>query len=117
MHPAIPANDTNARDPRAPKESSMPQPTYDLVVFGATMIAALHAVRAKTPAKLICAVPVAAPESLFKVQQYADEVVCLEAPPGFQAVSQFYRKFPQVDDDEVIALLAARPRSAAKSSQ
>jgi predicted phosphoribosyltransferase len=35
----------------------------------------------------------------------ADEVVCLHAPEDFQAVGQFYRHFPQVDDDEVMALL------------
>jgi predicted phosphoribosyltransferase len=37
----------------------------------------------------------------------ADEVVCLQAPVNFQAVGQFYRHFPQVDDKEVIALLRA----------
>ena len=89
----------------------------DGLATGATMIAALHAVRAKGPARLICAVPVAAPESLSKVRPYADEVVCLEAPPGFQAVSQYYREFPQVDDEEVIALLAANARNAGRTPQ
>jgi predicted phosphoribosyltransferase len=71
------------------------------------MIAALHAVRAKSPQRLICAVPVAAPESLQRVQSYADEVVCLLAPAGFYAVGQFYEDFRQVDDAEVVGLLAA----------
>lgn len=79
----------------------------DGLATGATMIAALHAVRVKDPAKLICAVPVAAPDSLELIQPYADEVVCLEAPPNFYAVGQFYRSFPQVEDEEVIKLLAA----------
>ena len=70
------------------------------------MIAALHAVRAREPARLLCAVPVAAPESLEAVRPYADELVCLEAPEDFQAVGQFYREFAQVEDDEVVALLA-----------
>jgi putative phosphoribosyl transferase len=79
----------------------------DGLATGATMIAALHAVRVKRPAKLICAVPVAAPDSLDSVRPYADEVVCLEAPAHFFAVGQFYQSFPQVDDAEVVALLAA----------
>jgi len=78
----------------------------DGLATGATMIAALHAVRAKHPAKLVCAVPVAAPESLENVRPYADEVVCLEAPEAFYAVGQFYGEFRQVEDEEVIALLA-----------
>jgi len=77
----------------------------DGLATGATMIAALHAVRARKPARLVCAVPVAAPESLEKVRPYADEVVCLAAPPEFHAVSQFYREFPQVEDAEVVRLL------------
>ncbi|TAK87534.1 MAG: phosphoribosyltransferase [Betaproteobacteria bacterium] len=78
----------------------------DGIATGASMIAALHAVRAKKPARLVCAVPVGAPDSLEAVRPYADELVCLEAPEYFQAVGQFYREFPQVEDDEVVALLA-----------
>jgi putative phosphoribosyl transferase len=78
----------------------------DGLATGATMIAALHAVRARKPARLVCAVPVAAPESLEKVRPYADEIVCLDAPPEFHAVSQFYVSFPQVEDEEVMRLLA-----------
>jgi predicted phosphoribosyltransferase len=78
----------------------------DGLATGATMIAALHAVRAKHPAKLVCAVPVGAPDSLESVRPYADELVCLDAPEIFYAVGQFYGEFRQVEDDEVIALLA-----------
>jgi len=78
----------------------------DGLATGATMIAALHAVRAKHPAELICAVPVAAPSSLEIIAPYADKTVCLKAPPGFMSVSQFYRHFPQVSDEEVILELA-----------
>ncbi|MBE0473573.1 phosphoribosyltransferase [Rhodoferax sp.] len=77
----------------------------DGLATGATMISALHGLRAMKPAKLICAVPVAPPDTLAKVADLADEVVCLEAPDFFQAVGQFYRYFPQVDDDEVIEIL------------
>lgn len=83
----------------------------DGLATGATMIAALHGLRAQKPAKLICAVPVAPPDTLARVADLADEVVCLEAPAHFQAVGQFYQHFEQVDDDEVISILqAASPR-------
>jgi len=59
----------------------------------------------RKPAKLICAVPVAPPDTLLKIRGFADEVVCLETPHFFQAVGQFYRHFPQVEDDEVLRLL------------
>jgi len=84
----------------------------DGLATGATMIAALHAVRTRAPEKLVCAVPVAAPESLEAVRPFADEVVCLDAPDGFFAVGQFYREFNQVEDDEVVRLLAASARDA-----
>ncbi len=82
----------------------------DGLATGATMVAALHALRARSPERLICAVPVAAAGALEKVRPYADEVVCLETPEFFYAVSQFYRSFPQVDDAEVVALLNVRRR-------
>ena len=78
----------------------------DGLATGATMIAALHALRGRAPEKLICAVPVAPPDTLATVGRYADEVVCLHSDAKFQAVGQFYRHFGQVEDDEVIALLA-----------
>jgi putative phosphoribosyl transferase len=80
----------------------------DGIATGASMIAALHAAREKAPARLVCAAPVAAAETLGKLKHYADEVVCLETPLGFHAVGQFYRDFRQVEDDEVIGLLAGK---------
>ncbi|HMM47565.1 MAG TPA: phosphoribosyltransferase family protein [Thiobacillaceae bacterium] len=77
----------------------------DGLATGATMISALHALRARKPARLICAVPVAPPDTVEKVRDYVDEVVCLSTPPFFQAVGQFYEDFPQVDDAEVIEIL------------
>jgi predicted phosphoribosyltransferase len=78
----------------------------DGIATGASMIAALHSVRAREPARLVCAVPVAPPDSVETIRPYADEVVCLETPEYFQAVGQFYRQFDQVEDEEVVALLA-----------
>ena len=79
----------------------------DGLATGATMISALHSLRQRQPGKLVCAIPVASPEALATIRPMADEVVCLQAPENFQAVGQFYRHFPQVDDKEVIALLRA----------
>ena len=86
----------------------------DGLATGATMIAALHAVRARNPARLVCAVPVASPDTLDEVRRHADEVVCLQAPVEFSAVGQFYRSFPQVEDEEVAALLRAPAGGAAE---
>ena len=83
----------------------------DGLATGATMISALHALRARKPARLIAAVPVSPPDTLRKVEKLADETVCLEAPEYFMAVGQFYAEFPQVEDEEVIALLRAAPRA------
>ncbi len=83
----------------------------DGLATGSTMLAALHALRQRAPQKLVCAVPVAPPETLEKVGEQADEVVCLYAPENFQAVGQFYADFGQVEDEEVIALLSERKKS------
>ncbi|MES2534820.1 MAG: phosphoribosyltransferase family protein [Pseudomonadota bacterium] len=79
----------------------------DGLATGATMIAALHAVRAREPAELVCAVPVAASDSLEKIFPLADKVVCLHASPHFGAVSEYYRHFTAVEDEEVIRILSA----------
>ena len=77
----------------------------DGLATGATMISALHALRARRPAKLICAVPVAPPEALDKVAAMADQVVCLKVPTLFHAVGQFYYDFAQIEDSEVADIL------------
>jgi predicted phosphoribosyltransferase len=85
----------------------------DGLATGATMVAALHAVRQRAPARLVCAVPVASEEAIELVGRYADDVVCLDVPRRFAAVGQFYRSFPQLEDEEVVRLLreaAALPR-------
>src|SRR5512138_1822691 len=60
----------------------------DGLATGSTMAAALLAIRARGPQRLICAVPVAARDSLARVRKLCDEVVCLETPEPFYAVSQ-----------------------------
>lgn len=79
----------------------------DGLATGATMIAALHAVRAKQPARLVCAVPVASEQALRKTVKVADDVVCLHVPTRFYAIGQFYEEFNQVSDQEVASLLKA----------
>ena len=77
----------------------------DGLATGATMISALHGLRNRRPARLICAIPVSPPETLRKIQPLADQVVCLDTPDNFRAVGQFYVNFPQVEDEEVIKVL------------
>jgi predicted phosphoribosyltransferase len=82
----------------------------DGLATGATMVAALHAVRARQPRALVCAVPVGSAASVDLVRPYADAVVCLQTPSDFQAVGQFYVSFEQVEDAQAIALLGPAPR-------
>jgi putative phosphoribosyl transferase len=77
----------------------------DGIATGASMIAALRAVRAKHPAKLIAAVAVAPPATVERIGAEADEVVCLYAPDYFYAVGQFFEDFSQVSDEQAIAIL------------
>lgn len=83
----------------------------DGLATGATMMAALHAVRQRDPERLVCAVPVASAESIELVRPHADEVVCLDIPSFFGAVGQFYASFQQVEDEEVVRLLRASRKS------
>jgi predicted phosphoribosyltransferase len=77
----------------------------DGIATGATFKAALAAVRARQPRKLIAAVGVAPRASLGGIRTLADEVVCLETPPLFFAVGELFEDFRQVEDDEVVAIL------------
>lgn len=77
----------------------------DGVATGATTRAALHAARASAPRWLVLAVPVAPPDTLARLRQDADEVVCLEEPGDLGAIGFFYDDFTQVGDEEVIRTL------------
>ncbi|NVD99398.1 phosphoribosyltransferase [Massilia sp. BJB1822] len=80
----------------------------DGLATGSTMAAALRAMRARQPARLIAAVPVAASDAIELIAPLADEVVCLAAPMHFLAVSRHYDDFPQVSEEEVIAILRSQ---------
>lgn len=77
----------------------------DGLATGATMRAALLAVRARKPARLVCAIPVASPRGLVSVADVVDDLVYLSAPGHFRAVGEFYVQFPAVEDGEVMHLL------------
>jgi predicted phosphoribosyltransferase len=80
------------------------------------MIAALRAVRAQQPAQLIAAVAVAPPQTVERIRNEADEVVCLYAPEYFYAVGQFFEDFSQVSDEQAIAILQLSCAKAAASA-
>ena len=87
----------------------------DGLATGATMMSALKATREKQPRHLVCAIPVASPDALAKVKPLADETVCLSAPKDFMAVAQFYRQFPQVNDEQVLVVLQASAQATPKA--
>ena len=78
----------------------------DGLATGATMLAAVAALRQKDPAKIVVAVPVCPPETLHEIKRVADETVILFAPDWFRGVGQFYEDFAQLDDESVRDLLA-----------
>jgi predicted phosphoribosyltransferase len=81
----------------------------DGVATGATTRAALRAVRARGPAKLVLAVPVAPSDVMASLRSEADEVVCLEEHAAFGAIGFYYADFSQLSDGEVIDILARFP--------
>jgi predicted phosphoribosyltransferase len=82
----------------------------DGMATGATMRAAVAAVRALAPARVIVAVPTAALDTCELVRAEADRVVCLDTPEPFMAVGCWYRNFDQTSDAEVRNLLAEAAR-------
>ncbi|MFZ9595279.1 MAG: phosphoribosyltransferase [Bdellovibrionia bacterium] len=78
----------------------------DGIATGSTMLAAVRAIRAQKPKRLIVAAPMGSPKAMDRFRQEIDELVVLEAPESFYSISQFYEDFPQVTDDEVLQILA-----------
>jgi putative phosphoribosyl transferase len=77
----------------------------DGVATGGTAMAALRWARAQGASRVILAVPVAPAEAVANLAKEADEVVCLATPEPFYAVGQWYARFPQTSDQEVIRQL------------
>ena len=80
----------------------------DGIATGASMMAAVRAVRAAGPQSIVVAVPVGPESACRELAREADDVVCASMPPGFHAVGQVYDDFHQVSDDEVRELLSHR---------
>ncbi|OBK72211.1 phosphoribosyltransferase [Mycobacterium sp. 1274761.0] len=78
----------------------------DGIATGASMLAAVRAVRSAAPASVVVAVPVGAASACNQLGREADDVVCATMPPSFEAVGQVYADFHQVSDEEVRELLA-----------
>lgn len=79
--------------------------TDDGIATGATMEAALWAVRQEKPKQLIAALPVGPDDSLHAIAEYADETLCLRSPSYFGALGSFYLRFEQVEDFEMLEIL------------
>jgi putative phosphoribosyl transferase len=77
----------------------------DGLATGATMRAAVKALRQRGAAKIVVAVPVGPPDTCEELAQESDEAICLTTPPFFQAVGQYYEDFAQTSDDDVRELL------------
>jgi len=77
----------------------------DGLATGASMLAAVAALKQRNPASIVVAIPVAPSDTVQRLQQEADDVVCLATPEAFWAVGRWYREFSQIRDDEVTSLL------------
>lgn len=80
----------------------------DGIATGATVRAALRAVRKLGPRRLVLAAPVAPPATVERLREEAEEVVVVESPAFFAAIGQFYEDFHQLRDEEVVEVLGRR---------
>jgi putative phosphoribosyl transferase len=89
----------------------------DGLATGATMRAAVKALRQRGVAKIIVAVPVGPPDTCREFEDEADETLCASTPEFFQAVGQYYEDFSQTSDEEVRELLASAARERPASGE
>jgi predicted phosphoribosyltransferase len=87
----------------------------DGLATGSTMKAAVQAVRAHNPARIVVAVPVGSRETCAEFADLADDIVCARTPTPFSAVGLWYRDFSQTSDAEVRALLHERPEAVGRA--
>ena len=88
----------------------------DGIATGATMAAAIEAVRKQGAARIIVAVPVAPEDTIDRLSESADQIVCLASPAPFYAIGQWYQRFEQLSDDEVSRLLGHAWRTTPESA-
>ena len=88
----------------------------DGLATGATMRAAVVALRQQQPKRIVVAVPVAAPETCDEFRAEVDDIVCAITPPLFYAVGLWYQDFSQTSDEEVRALLEHAAQSTTAST-
>src|SRR6266496_6678391 len=89
----------------------------DGLATGATMRAAVKALRQQGAAKIVVAVPVGPPDTCREIEREADEIVCLSTPPFFQAVGQYYEDFSQTSDEDVRELLSQAAQEIPERNQ
>lgn len=89
----------------------------DGIATGATVSAALEALRHAKPRRIVLAVPVAPQETVRELGKKVDELVCLMTPALFGAISRFYVDFHQIGDDEVVNYLATLAPETASSEK
>ncbi len=87
----------------------------DGLATGATMRAAVQALRGMGPREIILAVPVCAPETAEALKSEVEEVICAQVPEHFSAVGLWYEDFDQTTDEEVVSLLAQARRERAQT--
>src|SRR5207253_6824267 len=88
----------------------------DGLATGASMRAAIAALRHGQPARIVVAVPIAAPSTCEELQDEVDEIICARTPEPFYAVGLWYDDFSQTTDEEVRDLLASAARRGAGTS-
>ncbi|WP_116964439.1 phosphoribosyltransferase [Fastidiosibacter lacustris] len=81
----------------------------DGIATGATFKAAIQALKTSNPKKLVIATPVASHSSFQEITSLVDESVCLVTPEPFYGVGQWYQRFDQISDEEVLNLLQTSP--------
>jgi len=89
----------------------------DGLATGATMRAAVKALRQSGAAKVVVAVPVGPPDTCLEIGQLADDTICLSTPPFFQAVGQYYEDFSQTSDADVRELLSRAAQEMSEQNQ
>jgi putative phosphoribosyl transferase len=103
--------------PKTPLEGREVIVTDDGVATGSTLQAALWAARHEKPARLIAAMPVGPEDTVKRLSADCDDMIVARVPSYFSAVGQFYLRFEQVEDDEVVALLREEAQRRAAQAE